>query len=131
MNPAAAFMNPAAASMNPAEAFKNSTAAAFKNSAVAAFKTPAEAFKNSAAAFMKSSKFPNKKSEAQKNMMMSMLSEPMKAKLYVRKGLSFEKTEKYTEAIDAFKKALEFEPDNKEVQDGHSRCLETFKGSCN
>ena len=71
-------MNPAAAFKNPAEAFKNSTAAAFKNSAAAAFKTPAEAFKNSAAAFMKSSKFPNKKSEAQKNMMMSMLSEPMK-----------------------------------------------------
>ena len=41
---------------------------------------------------------------------------------YVRKGFCLETMKKYTEAIDAYKKALEIDPQNKEAQNGHSRC---------
>ena len=42
---------------------------------------------------------------------------------YVRKGGSLEAQKEYTRAADAYKKAFEIDPNNKEATDGYKRCV--------
>ena len=46
------------------------------------------------------------------------------AKIFIRNGFCPETMKKYTEAIHAYKKALEIDPQNKEAQDSQTRCLD-------
>jgi len=77
------------------------------------------AFSNRAATYMKLCEF----HLALKDCEECIRIDPKFVKGHVRKGGALEAMKQFTKAMDAYQKAMELDPNNKEAKDGCSRCL--------